>query len=117
MGRTSLGNAYSVERFARSHTCIDSIGFGIGGGIPALFDMRRSWVKRIVSLLIEGDSFQGIFSLLDIGAGSDFIILEEDRTICISLGVYSLIECTSSFKEGFGSDVVGCLFRVEAGLH
>lgn len=49
--------------------------------------MRRSWVKRIVSLIIEGNSFEGIFSLLDVGAGSDFIILEEGRTIGISLGV------------------------------
>lgn len=100
-------NAYSVQRLARSHPRIHSIGFGVCGGIPALFDMRRSWVKRIVSLVIEGNSFQCIFSLLDIGAGSDFIILEEDGAIGISLGVYSVMECTSAFEEGFGSDVIG----------
>ena len=108
---------YSVQRLAGSHACINSIRFGVGGGIPALFDMGRSWVKRIVSLIIEGNGFEGIFSLLDIGAGSDFIILEEDRTIGISLGIFNIKRCTSSFEEGFGSDVVGGLFRVEAGLH
>ena len=46
-------------------------------GIPAFGDVRRSGVESVVPLVVEGDSFERIFGLLDIGAGSNSIILEE----------------------------------------
>jgi hypothetical protein len=57
-----------MQRLARAHPCKDGAGLGIGRRIPALFDMRRSWVEGVVSLIIEGDGFEGIGGLLDVGA-------------------------------------------------
>ena len=39
-------------------------------GIPTFGDIRRSGVESVVPLIVEGDSFETIFGLLDIGAGS-----------------------------------------------
>lgn len=88
-----------MERLSCAHTCIDGIGLGIGGGIPALFDMGRSGVESVISLIIEGDCFESAWSLLDIGAGSNFIISEEEGAICVSLRVYAYLRCTSVLQK------------------
>lgn len=71
--------AYSVERLAGSHSGIDGVGLAIGIGIPALLDMGRSRVEGIVALVVEGHCFECARGFLDVGAGANFIISEEDR--------------------------------------
>ena len=57
-------------------------------GIPAFGDIGRCGVECVVSLIIEGDSFERVFALLNIGARSNFIILEESGSTSFSLRIY-----------------------------
>jgi hypothetical protein len=59
-----------------------------GVGIPAFCNDRRCRIESVITLLIERDSFEAILGLLDIGAGSDFVIFEKDRASGFSLNVY-----------------------------
>lgn len=67
---------------------------------PAGLDVRGSGVESIVALVIEGNSLESVFSLFDVGARSNFIILEEDRAACLSLRVYTITIHTSALQEG-----------------
>lgn len=67
-----------MERFKRTHTCVDGGGFVMGGGVPAFGDVGRSGVDGVVAFVVEGDGFQAFFIFFDIGAGPDSIILEEN---------------------------------------
>lgn len=79
--------AYSVEGLAGSHSRIDSVGLAIGVGIPALLDMGRSGVEGVVTLVVEGHGLECPRSFLDVGAGANFIISEEDGAGCVALRV------------------------------
>ena len=68
-------------------------------GCPAGLDVGRSGVESIIPLVVEGDGLEGIFSLLDIRARPNFIILKEDRAICLSLGIYTNKSNTSTLQK------------------
>ena len=56
-----------MKRFECAHSSIDCIWLAKSVGVPALSDYRRRGVKRVVSFFIEGNSFETILGLLDIG--------------------------------------------------
>lgn len=66
-----------MEGLERAHTGIDGVRFVVDIGVPTFGDVRRRGVECIVTFVVEGDSLEGIFGFLNIGAGSDSIILEE----------------------------------------
>ena len=100
-GCTALANGYSMERFEASHTSKDRGRFVMGVGVPALGDARGSGIEVIVSLVVEGNGFEAIFCLLDVGAGSDSIVFEEDRAGGLALGVWVLLEVPLLFRKDF----------------
>jgi hypothetical protein len=61
-----LFKRYGMERLQRAHACEDSMGLGIGGGVPRLGDMGGSRVECVVSFVIERDSLQAIFCFLNV---------------------------------------------------
>lgn len=67
-GHTELQYEYCVKWLLCAHSSVDCTRFGIGVGVPALGDPRRRRVKRVISFVVEGDSFEAIFCLLDIRA-------------------------------------------------
>lgn len=44
---------------------------------PTLRDSGFGRINSVISLIVEGDSFEAILDILDIGAGSDFVVMEE----------------------------------------
>ena len=59
----------------------------MGIGVPTFGDVGRRGVERVVPLVVEGDGLESVFGFLDVGAGSDSIILEELRSACLSLRI------------------------------
>ena len=64
-----------------------------------MLDVRRSGVESVIPLVIEGHGLEGAGRLLDVGAGSNFIIFEEDGAAGISLRVYSMMDGTSALQK------------------
>lgn len=76
-----------MERLEGSHACVDCSRLDMDISIPASVEGGRSWVERIVTLIVEGDCFEAILCFFDIRARSDFIISEKDGACCFSLGI------------------------------
>lgn len=57
-----------MERLAGAHAGIDSVGLGVGGGVPALLDVGRGRVESVVALVVEGHCLERPRRLLDVGA-------------------------------------------------
>lgn len=57
-----------MERFESAHAGIDGAGFGESVRVPALGDYGRRGVESVVSFVVEGNSFEAVLGLLDIGA-------------------------------------------------
>ena len=76
-----------MEWFAASHARVDGVWLSVGGGVPAGLDVGGGGVESVVSLVVECHCLECSWGFLDVRAGSDFIIFEEDRAGGVALRV------------------------------
>ena len=76
-----------MQRLAASHTRVDSAWFSICRSVPTLLDVRRRGIESVVSFVVEGHRLESSRSFLDVGAGTNFIISEENRASSVTLEV------------------------------
>lgn len=76
-----------MQRLAGSHTRVDSVWLSVGRRVPALFDVGRRGIESVVPFVVESHRLESSRSFLNVGAGTDFIISEENRASGFALEV------------------------------